>query len=80
MSARSPDDVTRLHAELVSFFEKDMEDAQFFVSYQEQRKVALLRERCRILSERYDEDGAHLEVRAQKSVLAQLARELTATV
>jgi GTP-binding protein HflX len=77
MSARSPADIAALHAQLVDFFEQDMEEAQFVVSYQEQRKVALLRERCRVLSEQYDEDGAHIRVRAQKAVLAQLARELT---
>jgi GTPase len=79
MSARSPDDLSRLHATLVSFFERDMEEASFVVSYQEQRKVAQLRERCRILEERYEEDGAHVKVRAKKSVLAQLARELGST-
>ncbi|MEY4512677.1 MAG: hypothetical protein RLZZ450_4799 [Pseudomonadota bacterium] len=77
MSARSPDDIARLHTELVNFFEQDMEEAQFVVSYAEQRKVALLREHCRVLSEQYDEEGAHIRVRARKAVLAQLARELT---
>jgi len=78
MSARSSEDLTRLHATLVSFFERDMEEASFVVSYQEQKKIAQLRERCRILEERYEEDGTHLTVRAKKAVLAQLRRELSA--
>jgi GTP-binding protein HflX len=78
LSARSAEDVSRLHVALVEFFERDMEEASFVVSYQQQAKVAQLHERCRVLEERYDEDGAHLRVRAKKSVLAQLGRELNA--
>jgi GTP-binding protein HflX len=78
MSSRSPEDIARLHAALVDFFERDMAEASFVVSYQEQRKVAQLHERCRVLEERYEEDGTHVRVRAKKSVLAQLASELGA--
>jgi GTP-binding protein HflX len=77
MSARSPADVARLHGELVAFFERDMEQARFLVPYDEQRKVALLHERCRVLEERYDEQGAHVSVLARPAVLRALAREIT---
>lgn len=76
MSARSPDDLMMLHGELVAFFERDMEEASFVISYTEQRKVAVLRERCRVLEETYDEEGARIRVRAKKAVLQQLTREL----
>jgi GTPase len=78
LSARSAEDVSRLHAELVAFFEREMEEASFVVSYQQQGRVAQLHERCRVLEERYEEDGAHVRVRAKKSVLSQLAHELGA--
>jgi hypothetical protein len=39
-----------------------------------------LHERCRVLEEHYDEVGAHLCVRAKKSVLAKLGRELGASL
>jgi GTPase len=77
MSARSPADIAHLHSELVAFFERDMEQAQFVVPYDEQRKVALLHERCRVLEERYDEEGAHVRVLARPAVLRALARDLT---
>ena len=76
MSARSRDDLALLHSQIVGFFERDMEEAQFLVPYEEQKKVALLRERARIIEERYDEDGARIRVRAQKSVLEALAKEV----
>jgi GTP-binding protein HflX len=76
MSARSREDLAALHAQLVRFFERDMEEAQFLVPYDEQRKVSLLRERGRILEERYDEDGARIRVRAKKGVLDALAKEV----
>jgi GTP-binding protein HflX len=77
MSARAREDVASLHAQLVAFFERDMEDAEFVVPYTEQRKVSLLRERTRVLDEKYDEEGSRIRVRAHRSVLAALAREVT---
>lgn len=75
MSARSREDVLRLHAQLVEFFEREMEEAEFVVPYTEQRKVALLRERTRVLDEKFDETGSTLRVRARPSTLAALRRE-----
>jgi GTP-binding protein HflX len=76
MSARAPGDVTRLHARIVAFFESSMEEAEFVIPYDQQAKVSLLHERCRVLSERYEEDGAHIRVRAPASLLAGLRREI----
>jgi GTPase len=76
LSARLPADLARLHGEIVSFFERDMEEAQFLVPYDAQRKVAVLHERCRVLDERYDEQGAHVRVRARAAVLRALESEL----
>ena len=72
LSARSPEDIERLHAHIVAFFEKTMEETTFVIPYSEQRRVALLHERCRVLDERYEEDGTHLVVRAPASVIATL--------
>jgi len=76
MSAHSAGDVARLHARIQAFFESSMEEADFVIPYDQQAKVALLHERCRVLSERYDEDGAHIRVRAPESLLGGLRREL----
>lgn len=76
MSARSAEDVARLHARIEAFFEGSMEEEEFLIPYDQQAKVALLHERCRVLSERYAEDGAHILVRAPAALLGGLRREL----
>jgi GTP-binding protein HflX len=76
MSARSQEDVARLHERIQAFFERSMEEEEFVIPYDQQAKVALLHERCRVLSQRYDEDGAHIRVRAPASLLGGLRREL----
>jgi GTP-binding protein HflX len=76
MSARSADDVARLHARILAFFESSMEEAEFVIPYDQQSNVGLLHERCRVLSERYEEDGAHIRVRAPAQLLTGLRREI----
>ncbi len=75
MSARAADDVTALHKHIQEFFERSMEEADFFVPYDRQARVGRLHESCRVVEERYDEDGAHVRVRAPESVLGRLRRE-----
>jgi len=76
MSSRNADEVRALHARIVRHFEDAMEEAEIFVPYNEQRKVALLHERARVLEERYDEHGATVRVRAPSGVLSALRSEL----
>jgi GTP-binding protein HflX len=76
LSARDPDDVKKLHARIVAFFESAMEEAELVVPYSDQRHVATLHERTHVLEERYEADGTHLRVRAPKAVLAALRRAL----
>ena len=76
MAASSAEDVARLHGLIRAFFERSMEEEEFVIPYDQQAKVALLHERCRVLEERYEEDGAHVRVRAPASLLGGLRREL----
>ena len=76
MSAASSENVSTLHGRIQGFFESSMEEADFVIPYDQQGKVALLHERCRVLSERYEEDGAHLRVRAPAPTLGALRREI----
>lgn len=80
MAASSPEDVLRLHGLIEAFFERSMEEEEFVIPYDQQSKVALLHARCRVLEERYEDDGAHVRVRAPASLLGGLRRELRATV
>jgi GTP-binding protein HflX len=76
LSARSSDDVAQLHALLVAHFERDMREETLLIPYSQQRGVALLHERCRVLEERYEAEGAVMRVRAPGSVLDSLRQEL----
>lgn len=75
MSAKAPDDVSRLHERIQAFFERGMQEEEFVIPYDRQARVALLHERCRVLDERYEADGAHLRVRAPAALLEGLRRQ-----
>ena len=76
MSARSSSDIAALHERIQDFFEESMEEVEFVIPYDQQAKVALLHERCRVLEERYEEDGTHIRVRTPASVLEGLRAEI----
>jgi GTP-binding protein HflX len=76
LSAKDPADVRALRDRIVEHFERDMEEAEFQVPFTQQRHVAYLHQHSRVLEERYDEDGAHLRVRAPASVLGSLRTTL----
>jgi GTP-binding protein HflX len=76
LSSRDASDVRALWERIVAHFEGDMEEAELFVPFRQQRHVALLHEQARVLEERYDENGTHVRVRAPASVLGGLRRTL----
>lgn len=76
LSARSKEDVAALHARIVEFFERTMEDDEFLVPYADARHVAMLHERARVLDEQYEEAGTRLRVRAPSAILGSLRREI----
>jgi hypothetical protein len=75
LSARAAGDVQALyqHQRNVAYFESQMEEAEFAIAYNQQRHVALLHERCRVLDTRYEADAVN--VRAPAAVLSGLRRE-----
>jgi GTPase len=76
VSARVRADVLHLHAQIVAFFERSMEEAEFVIPFSRQRQVALLHEHGRVLEERYEEDGARVRVRAPAAALGWLRQEI----
>lgn len=74
MSAHREQDVARLHALLVSVFEREMVEREFLLPYTRQAQVALLHSRCRVLQESHDEHGTRIRVRAPAAVLGNLER------
>jgi GTPase len=72
MSAFRPADVTALHNRIVDFFEREMIEAQLFVSYRDQRLVHTVHQACRVLEEVPEEEGTRLRVRASAQLLDDL--------
>lgn len=77
VSALAPEDVRRLHAAILTFFERDMRDAELVVPWAEHARVAEIHARCRVLDEKHEADGTHLRLRAPESVLRGLGIEGT---
>jgi GTP-binding protein HflX len=76
VSARNPDDVRRVHAAIVAFFDAGAIEAELFVSYAKQSLVGPIREQVRIVDERWDNDGLHVRVRGAEAAIAKLKAEL----
>jgi GTP-binding protein HflX len=79
MSARNPEDVSALHRHIVEHFEREMQETEFLIPYDAQRLVSSLHERCRVLEERYEAEGALIRVRAPSAIIEGLRRELAGT-
>lgn len=75
LSAHSAKDVSRLHGLIQDFFEESMQEEEFVIPYDQQARVAQLHERCRVLDVRYEEEAAHVRVRAPGSLLDELRSE-----
>ncbi|MCC6214660.1 MAG: GTPase HflX [Polyangiaceae bacterium] len=76
VSARRPGDVAALHRALVDWFERDLVTATVHVPHAKQRLLGVVHDECRVLSERWDEAGAELAIRAPAAVLGRLRAEL----
>ena len=72
VSARDPDDLLRVHARIVSFFEREMEDVELSIPWKKHAVVAAVHESARVLKETHGEDGTVLAVRARPEVIARL--------
>ena len=76
MSARNPGDVTKLHATIVNFFQRDLIEAELFLPWSAQQLRGKIFASCEVLDERADNDGAFLRLRADPATLASLREQL----
>jgi GTP-binding protein HflX len=78
MSARSPDDVTALHAHLVAFFGRELVQGELRVPYSRQHLRGEIFALCEVLGERYEDEVVVFDVRARPGVLERLHERLRA--
>lgn len=76
LSAHRPEDVADLGSEIVAFFEQDMVEDELLVSYAQGGLLHTIHESGRVLSERHDERGTLLTVRAPQATMDQLRERL----
>jgi len=69
ISAKHGDDVQRVRASIIEFFESRYEELELLVPYDRQRLVSEMHEQGRVVSERYDEDGVKVRFRSDPEVL-----------
>ena len=72
LSAKVPADATKLREKLVAFFERDLEQAELFVPYAQQRWVAEAHAHGHVIEESHDERGTRLVLRAEPALWARL--------
>ncbi|AAZ97316.1 putative GTP-binding protein [Thiobacillus denitrificans ATCC 25259] len=76
MSARRPEDVAKLHDAILTFFQKDLVEAELFLPWSAQQLRGEIFARCQVLEERSDEDGAFFHVRGEQETLNGLRDQL----
>lgn len=76
MSARNPDDVTKLHQTIVAFFQQDLLEAELFLPWSAQQWRGKIYASYQVLEERSDNDGAFLKVRGEAEAINKLREQI----
>jgi GTP-binding protein HflX len=77
MSARHPDDVAKLRAAILAFFQQDLVEDELFLSWSAQQLRGEIYAKCEVLEERADEEGAFFRVRGERLVLDSLRTQFS---
>ncbi len=80
LSTRSKEDLQALREKILSYFEEDMVDEEILVPYFAKGIIGEIRSRMRVLSEKYDENGAKLLVRATPENLKKIKGQITTAI
>jgi GTP-binding protein HflX len=78
LSAKDPTHVAALRDRIVGHFLGSVEDAELFVPWARHALVNTVHAQCEVVSEKHEDDGTRLKVRAAKTVLERLRSELGA--
>lgn len=79
LSAHDAADVDKLRARILAHFEHDLEEAELLIPYSHSRVVAQAHALGTVLSEKYEDEGVRVRVRARPTALAKLQAELRAS-
>ena len=76
MSAYREEDIASLHKSIVAFFQKSLVQAELFLPWSGQSLRGKIFSICEVLSERADENGAFLTIKAESSAIDQLRKQI----
>jgi GTPase len=76
MSARRPDEVTKLHQNIVEFFQQDLVETEIFLPWAIQQLRGEIYTKCQVLNERSNDDGTFLKVRTEPDIVKNLLAQL----
>jgi GTP-binding protein HflX len=79
MSARRPDHVALLRTAIIAFFRRDLVEAELFLPWSAQQLRGKVYERCEVLEERADGEGAFFRVRGESEELKRLTEQFSQT-
>jgi GTP-binding protein HflX len=77
MSARRPDDVAKLRAAILTFFQQDLVEDELFLPWSAQQLRGEIYAKCEVLEERADGEGAFFRVRGERLVLDGLRQQFS---
>ena len=80
MSARRPDDVTKLRQKIVEFFQQDLVETEFFLPWTAQQLRGEIYTSCQVLEERSESDGTFFRLRSESSALRSLNERVGQTL
>ncbi len=69
MSAKRGDDVAKLHASIVAFFQKGLVEAEIFLPWSAQQLRGEIFANCKVLEERADSEGAFFRIRGESDTV-----------
>lgn len=75
MSARSPNDVAKLHSIIVTFFQQDLIEVEIFLPWSAQQVRSEIYASCKVLKERADVEGAFFLVRGAPNIVYALREQ-----
>ena len=75
MSARRTEDIAMLHKAILTFFQRDLIEAELFLPWSAQQLRGEIFARCEVLAERADDAGAFFRVRGEQEALNSLRKQ-----
>ncbi len=65
MSAKRSENVSKLHQQIVAFFQQDLVETEFFLPWSAQQLLGEIYTNCQVLQERSEDDGTYFLVRCE---------------